>query len=701
VRAATQLSRAHPAYAAGFRAGIATVVPLLVDHAFGTGGGTWMSLAGLNGALVDRGGPYRTRAIVLSAAAVAGAIAVFLGTMSAGRLAFALPVTFVVATICGLMRMWPEFGQSFGVTSLVTFSLAVAIPAPSIEAALMRAVYITIGGLWAMIIAVIIWPLRPYRPVRLSVAACYRAIADYIDDAVVAQPRKTAGDPWAFKSHLVIVREALEAARGALTSVRRGRASETRRGERLLMLHEIADQMYAHVIALTEILEGARAASISSEDRAAIAAAGSQAASALRAIANGIESEQDLPLVPVEWSGDALHASAAADIADVNRRQIAALLDQIAEYSSLAAAFTSKLSSGDPIPDVDDKLEIAASPRRATALLSLSVLMRPDSIVLQHALRVGIMTTVAVLVTSLLHLNHGYWVTLTVVVILQPYGSATRQKAFQRVAGTILGGVVAAVLSALFAGSGAIVVFIFIFTVLCVALLPVNYGAYAIFGTPAFVLLAESSAGNWHLAGLRVINTLIGGALALIGARLLWPVDEWVRLPEFVANAIRADAALLRAAVQVAREGGSRAFGSLRDTRRAIALAATNAEDSFQRLIGDYHGPSEELEPIMACLIYTRRFAAATAGLALAGGIDAPPGPDVERFATDAANVLDGLAGAIADGRAPAPLPELVTSAGTGSVSPIQARVRRLARQVKLLHDAVDRWTALEDRRRD
>src|SRR5262249_48671516 len=151
------------------------------------------------------------------------------------------------------------------------------------------------------------------------------------------------------------------------------------------------------------------------------------------------------------------------------------------------------LTSGDPVPDVDDRLEIAASPRRATALLSLSALMRPDSVVLQHALRIGLVTTLAVLVTTLLRLNHGYWVTLTVVVILQPYGGATRQKAFQRVAGTILGGVVAALLSAAFGGSAAITVFIFLFTVLCVALLPVNYGAYAIFGTPAFVLLAEKS----------------------------------------------------------------------------------------------------------------------------------------------------------------------------------------------------------------
>ena len=41
---------------------------------------------------------------------------------------------------------------------------------------------------------------------------------------------------------------------------------------------------------------------------------------------------------------------------------------------------------------------------------------------------------------------------------------------------------------------------------LCVALLPLNYGAYAVFGTPAFVLLAESSVGDWHLAGLRIVT---------------------------------------------------------------------------------------------------------------------------------------------------------------------------------------------------
>ena len=90
---------------------------------------------------------------------------------------------------------------------------------------------------------------------------------------------------------------------------------------------------------------------------------------------------------------------------------------------------------------------------------------------------------------------------------------------------------------------------------LCVALLPLNYGAYAVFGTPAFVLLAESSAGDWHLAGLRIVNTLIGGALALIGAQLLWPGEERNRLPELAATAIRANAEFLRRAVAFVASG--------------------------------------------------------------------------------------------------------------------------------------------------
>jgi uncharacterized membrane protein YccC len=696
VRAAATFAQARPAYAGGLRAGIATVVPLLVDHALGLGGGTWMSLGGLHGALVDRGGSYRARAILLSAVAVVSAIAVFLGSVMGAHPVLAIGTTFLFATACGLMRVWPDVGPSFGVTTLVTYSIALAAPTPTLGAAAMRALFIAIGALWAMLITIVVWPLRPYRPVRLALATCYREIAGFLDHATETRESHGAADVWAFRADRVAIRTALEAASKVLATTRRSGLEQTRRGERLLMLHELADQTYVHVLVVADMLEEARA-SVPPVVREAVAASTWRAASALRDIATRIESERDLPRVAVDWNGDALRATSlspeiSSAAADANRLQLATLLDQIADYATVAAGLAATLNSGRPVPDLDDRLELAAEPRGDFARLSFAALLRPDSVVLHHALRVGVVTTFAAAATTLLHLNHGYWATITAVVILQPYTSTTLQKALQRVLGTILGAGFAALISFAFGGTPIIFAAVFIFTVLCVTLLPLNYGAYTVFGTPAFVLLAESSAGNWHLTGVRVINTFIGGGLALLGARFLWPVDEWNRLPEYVASAIRDNAELIRRAAAVARTGGMRAVASLGNVRRSIALDATNAEDAFQRLLGDYRGPSEQLEPIMACLVYTRRLAAGIAGLALIGVPDG--GADVERFVNTVAPALDDVADAIAAGRAPAPLPDVIPPSGAGGValSPMEARMRRIRRQLTLLHDAADRW---------
>jgi uncharacterized membrane protein YccC len=273
----------------------------------------------------------------------------------------------------------------------------------------------------------------------------------------------------------------------------------------------------------------------------------------------------------------------------------------------------------------------------------------------------------------------------------------------QRVAGTIVGASVAAVLTILFHGSAAILVLIGLFTAACIAFLPLNYGAYAVLGTPAFVMLAELTESEWHLSGLRIVNTLIGGALALAGSRFLWPRDEWDRLAEFVAKALRANLDYLHVAIDMMMRGEDANFGALRDARRAIAIAASNEDESFQRLIGEHRGPAEELEPIMALLVYTRRFAASTAALAIAGASvagGAAAGSAIHGalapFERAAIAVLEDLADAVEHHRAPAPFPTLgsVQMPSENAPAPVRAQVTRLARQLQLLHDAVSRWTA-------
>jgi uncharacterized membrane protein YccC len=698
-RAAATLGTTKPAYAAGLRAAVATMIPVIAGASLPGEAATWMSLAGFNGALNDRGGSYRSRALTMGVLTVAAAVAVGLGALAHGHLVAAIVLTFTVAVVCALARVWGSAGAGIGGAVLCSYLIALAVPPDGLAEAMHRGLFAIVGGAWAMLIALVLWPLRPYRPVRLAVAACYRAVADYADDLAARTQRGESHDAWELLAPTVAVRNAIEDARQVLATARLGRPGESERGERLLVLHEGAEQMFVHLIALGDTVESVGAGRREAAVDVVLAATLSDLALTARRTADAIEAEHDAPQVAFRWSGEGVRAAAAAPgraAADAHYEHAARLLDRVAQYADVAAETAESLNGAGRAP-IDNGLLTPArvEPRRSLGE-SLRQVLTPGSLLVRHALRVATLTAAAVWIAAAFGLRRDYWITITIVIILQPYSGATTQKALQRVAGTVLGAILTAGLAALFHDSHAMLVLIFVFVAACVALLPLNYTAYSIFLTPAFVLLAEAGAGDWHLAGLRVTNTLIGGAMALLGAWLLWPTSEWRDLPTLAAAALRANREYLLLATRAAT-GDAEAFRTIGAARREVAAAAANLEESFQRLLGEHRGPAIALKPVMTLMTYTRRFAVSVGALAL--GADAstrPPAGALDPFAGAASAVLDDLADAIATGRAPAafPQPGEVARSHVPLAPVVGARVERLARQLKPLHDAVAEMSA-------
>jgi uncharacterized membrane protein YccC len=707
VRAATALERVRPAWGAGLRVAIATVVPLAVAQFTDLGGGTWLALAGFTGALADKGGPTRDRATAIGALAVAGACCAALGTLAGTRPAVMVPLTFVVALACGLARVWGDAGTSVGGSVLNMFVIALAFPEPSVHVALGRAGDVLLGGLWAMLVALVLWPLRPYRALRLAVAEAYRELATFVD-AVAAHAGAplvdtsrgpTPGAPPADGRDLPSgkpVRLALEAARRVLAAMRRGRTAPSERGERLVVLREAADQLFGHAVALAETIDAISREHREPEGQVALVAALAQLAETARRLADAIEEEHGRPTVEIAWSGAPLQRAAPADpAAHAAYAHAAILVDRLAQYASVAAATVATLNEGGPALVQEGHLEVAEPEPALSPLAQLRAVLAPDSLVLRHSLRLALVTSAAVWLTSALGLPRGYWVTITAVIILQPYVGLTSHKALQRVLGTIIGGALTAALGALFHDPVAILPLVFVFSMVAVALLPLNYAAFSIFLTPTFVLLAEASAGDWHLAGVRIVNTILGGALALLGARLLWPSPESGRVASYLAAAVRANREYL---LRVAERFGDRSPAAgewLRAARRNAGLAAINAEESFQRLVTEANDPAETFAPLLTFLTYNRRQTASIAALAVARfAPDAPPADAIVPFVQRAAAVLDDIATALTTRRLPRALPSLYESeALSAAPSPlVHARLERLARQLRSLHDSAERW---------
>ena len=272
-----------------------------------------------------------------------------------------------------------------------------------------------------------------------------------------------------------------------------------------------------------------------------------------------------------------------------------------------------------------------------------------DSLVLRHALRVAIVTAGAVWLAGALHLSRGYWVTITAVIILQPYTGVDDVKAVQRVLGTIVGGILTAALGALFHDVRAILVLSFIFAAVSVAVLPDQL--HGVLGVPHADVRAAGGGERGRLASrgrsrdqhaawrcARVVRRAATVARAGMGAA-----------STYMAAALRANRDYLRTVVSIFADRSDAAGHLMRERRRDAALAAINAEESFQRLLGEHGGSVGALAPVMTFLTYVRRFTVSIAALAVSRhAVDPSTAHVLERFSERTTTRLDEAAARLA-----------------------------------------------------
>ncbi|MFP2902996.1 FUSC family protein, partial [Corallococcus sp. 4LFB] len=393
--------------------------------------------------------------------------------------------------------------------------------------------------------------------------------------------------------------------------------------------------------------------------------------------------------VPTSWDAQRVGRVLQADggLPEPARSQYAhaaGLLGRLHEYSAVALDVASRLECGEPLPERDTKLLETEPGRGRAGWKVLRDHLTPESVVFRHALRLGLTATVATALAEGLGLNHWYWVTITVIVVLQPYAGLTTEKGLQRVAGTFVGSVLAMGLVQVLPAHWMMLAAIGVLVCVSVSVRPLNFTVYQVLLAPALVLLAELQTGDWRLAGVRILNTLMGGALALVGIRLLWPSPEHARFAEEVARVLKADQDYLRAVARTPVPTEA----ALREARRKVGVALLSAEASFQRMLSEWKGPAEELEPGMALITYARRFTAAVTALAASRAWH--PRSDLEPVVRYASDALEELSAALVARRVPSALKREVPGLEDADAL-ARTQVTRLVRQLGVLHRALER----------
>jgi uncharacterized membrane protein YccC len=505
-----------------------------------------------------------------------------------------------------------------------------------VDGALGRAALVLGGGLAQTLLVLIIWPLRRFPAERRSLGRVYRSLAAYasaipqqdgppephtlagtLSPLADPQPFARTGETFAFQALL----DEAERVRGSLAALalHRQRLVESDRAC-AATVSELSGRILAE---LADALEYGR------EPRGI-----PELAASLRACAARLP-----PAVPIDPLLAQLHAACQT-------------------ARTLAA-----------VPRRADASERAERRRRRAAvrdaLITLRANLSLDSTACRHAVRLGAAVLAAEAAARLFHFPRGYWLPLTVAVMLKPDFHDTFASSLARVGGTVLGaGGAVALAHALGGGPAASVAIVLMSVWAAYALAAVNAVAFAVCVT-AYVVFLLTLAGvpESSAATDRIVNTAIAGALAL-GAYSIWPTWTATEMRAAVAAMLDAQARYLRALLMAYTDPAADGLARLDDLRTRARRARSNTEALVERTFSEpYRRYPMESRTAMGLLAANRRIA--LAALALHAGLQRDDGSGalrVEPLAREVDRSLTSLAASVRDGStSPVVLPNLHT----------------------------------------
>ena len=656
------------------------LVPLVVGLATGAvADGVYGSIGALCAGFASFQGAYRRRVLITFAVGVGMAAATISGGL-AGRADWAAIVAVAVwSLIAGMMTAFGQPALVVGLQWGVAVIIVNAFPMTASQA-LDYGGMILAGALVQSLLVVVTWPLRSYAAERGAVADLYRDLASYAESV-------TRGVEAGLPS------TAIDDARAVLRDPQPlGRAAQ------LVAFQALVDEAARSRIALAALSSMRRSLQRGGSELLEIDSFLLACASVLRSVATAVLADMEpagtasLARLATERPPPQAHGATPWQV-----RETTALMDALAGQLRGMVRTASVSADG---KGADDNGRHALPRRRRNglpdAVLTLRANLSWQSAVFRHAVRLSAVLTLGMILYRVTGLAHGYWISLTALLVLRQDFTTTAVRGISRVAGTVLGALVATLLVvAIRPDQTGLAVLFALSAFSAFVTVRVNYALFSVFVTAYVVfLLAFAAEPAVSTAGARLVATLVGGALA-IGAYLAWPTWESRLAAPQLARLVDAQADYAEALLACFSEPASARRRSLDEMRSAVRRARSNAELSLARMASE---PARSRRDAPLDLDRAGGIAAAARRSSLSlltlharlPGTTDPPFPAVSRFARQLVARMRREAAQLRDlvrRSAVSESPEALFALGGRSAAAPETQLDHLGRELREAHN--------------
>ena len=509
-----QLSGASPAWFDGIRAGIALGVPLLL--AVLTGQPPEVVVAAVVAAMLTGmtpGTTWLTREVWgLTTSIIAGALLVLLAALCSRNIWLAIGLMTLVALLSGFIIILGPAGRLLAAfLPQVVLLVLSSGPVPS-DTLLPMVGAAVLGGLWATVVVVASRILRKRHPAREALVEMLAATTDFAQVVIRQRTSGSADDgleaQFARERSSVGITAAIQVTERPLwllpVNQRRWRAAR----------RTIAEA-YAQHIRLVGLHELPR--SEVGSDRVVVSA----------------EQIADELALALEHLNEDFASGAPGSKVEARPHT------ETASPQNDRAQMLAQLLSDELVQGLNESEGLATQSR---------ALLRSRSLVTRYAFRFAIVVACSGLLGQLFPSPYGWWIVLTVTVVIKPELATTMAAIPPRILGTLAGGVVAGLLVILLAPFPWLTALISaVVFALAMAYRLVNYAIWT-FGITLLVLIVLSMGtdSGWGPVGWRIGLTLLGAVLVWVAVVVLWPTRISQEVPRYVRSISRQIGALMQ-----------------------------------------------------------------------------------------------------------------------------------------------------------
>jgi uncharacterized membrane protein (TIGR01666 family) len=581
------------AFADGFRTTISILLPALILYYFKLlNAGLSISLGALCVSLADAPGPIIHKRNGMLFAAVFVFIITLLTSLASSNV-YTMGTLILFSTFFfSMFNVYGVRASAVGSGALLAMILTMdkIVPKPQI---LSESVLILLGAIWYLIISLTFYKIQPYRAGQRILGECIRNIATFLSIKADFYNPKTDLDKDYSKlvSQQVVVNEKQDAVREILFKTRQIVSESTSMGRKLVLtfvetvdLFEDITATYYDYASLRKRYEHTGVLEKISWFIKDVAFELDQMGIAIQV--NGPYKQRfdfEQQLIQLK---DAINETEKAEGESnlvlkkilVNVRRLVQRVLELQEYFE-------KKSPGKEKITLDHSHFVShqsLDPKIFWNNLSI------QSSAFKHAVRVAIAAIVGyVFVNLFAYGHHSYWVLMTITFMLKPAFSLTKQRNIERIAGTVIGGLLGIVLLLFVSNKEVLFAIMVVLMILNYSLVRINYLAMVLCLTP-FVLILFSLLGLSVLdvAKERILDTVLGCTIAFSAGYFLFPTWEAEQLEGYLLKMLQANKEYLDK-IYEGLYGKQINLLEYKLVRKEVYVSSANVAAAFQRMLSE------------------------------------------------------------------------------------------------------------------